>query len=227
MAHEGDAYLTPREHTRRRQRRLAAALAGAVGLLVVSLADHWLWRALKVESNLNVHDWYQLLRQAGYLPLWLVVAAALWFHDRAGRRGRLLALSALGGGGAAELLKLLVQRLRPGQTGEYLFGWSLRGLETPGAHALLGTGNGTASSHAGVAFGAAFMLSYLFPGARPVFMSVAVACGVTRLMAGAHFASDVYSAALMSYAVFVGLRGLDRVRRARAQGATRETALRG
>jgi hypothetical protein len=101
------------------------------------------------------------------------------------------------GGLAAEVVKLLTHRYRPGESGEYMFGWAMDGDRGPGI--------GLASSHAGVAFGAAFMLARLFPGTGCVAVALAVGCGVSRLLVGAHFATDVYVAACLSYGVAAGL----------------------
>ena len=134
----------------------------------------------------------------GFLPLWLVAALALALHDRATmgyRRGALLAASATLGGIAAELLKLVFRRLRPAaQDGEYAFRaftdrpFSTGGLALPSSHAL-------------VAFGAAAMLSRLFPRARVVWWGVAWGCALTRVAAGAHFLSDVVVAAVVGWLV--------------------------
>jgi membrane-associated phospholipid phosphatase len=51
-----------------------------------------------------------------------------------------------------------------------------------------------------VAFGAAWMLSYLFPRARWVWITLAAGCGLSRVLAQAHFVSDVVVAALAAFA---------------------------
>lgn len=110
--------------------------------------------------------------------------------------GLLLITSSGLGGLAAELLKQLTHRFRPGETGEYFFGW---------ATGERGPGFGLASSHAGVAFGAAFMLARLYPRTTPLGLALALGCSATRLLTGAHFATDIYAAAIMSYAVAAAL----------------------
>jgi membrane-associated phospholipid phosphatase len=52
-----------------------------------------------------------------------------------------------------------------------------------------------------VAFSAAAMLSRLFPRAAPVWYAFAIGCGLSRVLAGAHFVSDIAVAALAGYAV--------------------------
>jgi membrane-associated phospholipid phosphatase len=55
------------------------------------------------------------------------------------------------------------------------------------------------SGHTAVAFGAAAMLCRLHPSAWPVWLAIATGCGVTRILARAHYLSDVVAGA------FVGL----------------------
>lgn len=184
------------------RRGFVVALAWVLALLATSLLDQWIWRNCMVHNpRVFVTDTYHFLRQAGFLPVWVALGVSMWLIERRPRRGVLIMLSAALSGAAAELAKTLIQRLRPGATGEYLFGWSLRGLDTPGAEALLRTGYGTVSSHAAVAFGAAFMLMYLFPRAAVIPLGLAVGCAATRLISGVHFASDIVAAAGCAYGI--------------------------
>jgi membrane-associated phospholipid phosphatase len=57
-----------------------------------------------------------------------------------------------------------------------------------------------ASSHVGVAFGALAMLALLFPRTRPVCFALAAGCALSRVLAGAHFLSDVTVAAVLGIA---------------------------
>ena len=68
-------------------------------------------------------------------------------------------------------------------------------------HPLSSRGLGFPSSHAVVAFGAAAILSRMFPRARVVWYAAAVGCAVSRLLAHAHYLSDVVAAALIGIAV--------------------------
>jgi membrane-associated phospholipid phosphatase len=84
--------------------------------------------------------------------------------------------------------------LRPGETGEYIFrAWSERTFSSGGL--------GMPSSHAVVAFGAAAMLSRLFPRARPVWWLLGWGCGLTRVLHGRHFVSDVVLAAIVGWLI--------------------------
>jgi undecaprenyl-diphosphatase len=61
------------------------------------------------------------------------------------------------------------------------------------------------SSHALVAFAGAAALARLFPRATPIWYALAVGCGITRLLSGAHFLSDVVVGALIGVSVAISL----------------------
>jgi membrane-associated phospholipid phosphatase len=93
-------------------------------------------------------------------------------------------------GGLAELLKGLLGRARPLQTGEYRFAWLEPDVHLPG---------GLASSHAAVAFAGAIMLSWFVPAWRIPLLLLAYGCAMTRVVVGAHFVTDVYVGVLLSW----------------------------
>ena len=99
------------------------------------------------------------------------------------------------GGVVAEVLKLLVRRLRPDAE---TFGYAFRAF-TDGP--LSNRGMGMPSSHTLVAFAGAFALARLFPGATWVWILLAAGCGLTRVLATAHFLSDTVTAACVGWAV--------------------------
>jgi membrane-associated phospholipid phosphatase len=103
------------------------------------------------------------------------------------------------GGLAAELLKLLLRRERPeAHAGEYVFrSWS--------SHPLSTAGLALPSSHALVAFAAAAMLARLYPRASWLWFTLAAGCALTRVLARAHFLSDVTLAAIVGWLVAAGL----------------------
>lgn len=177
-------------------RRWLLATAGA--MVAAHLLDALAWQHVRLPSVYD-KDWGRLLRVMGFLPLWLLIALAYWLQRRDGlpRRSHtlLLVLGPALGGGVAELLKLLLRRLRPdAETFGYTFRpfsedlWSNRGMGLPSSHAL-------------VAFAGAFALARVFPRARWVFYVLAAGCGLTRVMATAHYLSDTVAAACVAWIV--------------------------
>jgi len=185
---------------KRRSGRTVWIVGAMVVLIVFTTTLDWRLFHLFAETDperlarLKGRDWYQFLRAVGYLPTWAVLALAVGLCD-AGRRagigrGLLVIVAPIVSGALAELLKLIISRERPIRDGivqnEGEYTW--KGL----FHGFLDGGNlGMPSSHAAVAFGGAAMIGVLFPPARWLMLVLAAACGLTRLLSGAHFASDV------------------------------------
>ncbi|HEV8598670.1 MAG TPA: phosphatase PAP2 family protein [Gemmatimonadales bacterium] len=174
---------------------ITAALATALSLLL----DPWVWRHVSYPSVYD-HDWGRMLRVTGSLVLWAPLSLAVWLEARARgseapRRGWLLFLGPLLAGAGGELLKLLVRRERPDlHAGAYFYrSFSERPLDS---HDL-----GFPSSHVVVAFAGAAVLARLFPRAGAVAYSLALGCAVTRVLAQAHFASDVVAGGILGWAV--------------------------
>ena len=176
------------------------ALGAALGVLALSLAvDQWAWRSLSV-AGIYDKDWGRMLRVVGSLVFWFPLALAVWLERRArepqsaGRAGLLLAAPTLGGG-VGELLKMLFRRERPGpHDGEWVFrAFTDRPFDTRDL--------GLPSSHVVVAFAGAAVLARLFPGAAPVAYLLAAGCGLSRVLARAHFVSDAVAGALAGWAV--------------------------
>ncbi len=173
-------------------------LVSAAAIAAAHLLDETAWRLVRLPSVYD-RDWGRLLRSMGFLPTWLLLALAYWLQVPSGalrRRGTwLLVLGPTLGGLSAEVLKLLLRRLRPevDQFG-YAFRpfadgpWSNRGMGLPSSHTL-------------VAFAGAFALARLFPRARWVFYALAAGCGMSRVMATAHFLSDTVVAACVAWGV--------------------------
>lgn len=157
------------------------------------------------KSRLEELDVYRTFRVAGTVWPWLLICGALIAHAVSVRpRPRALAgaavmilLAAMLSGLGAEALRTVTGRLRP------------IAADLPGTHQFKGlwerfrdpSNLAFPSSHAAVAFGAAFMVAFVFPRAGAVALLAAVGCGITRMAAGAHFASDIFGAALLGYAV--------------------------
>lgn len=191
------------------RRGLLCAGAVLAGFVVLTFADTPIWHALAVRDAewLKGRDWYQALRMAGYLPVWFVVGLVVMLHDRRERRrhgasvpwnafsrGVSILLAPALSGLAAEVCKALIRRHRPHADGSYTYEWFTH-LKAQGV------GIGTVSSHAAVAFGAAFIIARVFPSAKWPLLALAAGCALTRLLAGAHYATDVYGAIILSYAV--------------------------
>lgn len=183
-------------------------LVAVIVMVAAHLLDGWAYRNL-VLDNVYDEDWGRMLRVMGFVPLWLLAAIALVLTDwplrvessarAAWVRGSLLLGGAAGSGIAGEVLKLLLRRERPrAHDGEYVF-------RAFGERTFSTSGLALPSSHSIVAFGAAFMLARLFPRAAPVWYLLAAGCGLTRILAQAHFLSDVTLAALVAWLVVAGI----------------------
>jgi membrane-associated phospholipid phosphatase len=180
-------------------RARAAWMALAITIVATALATLGDTAVYERVHNPGVYDrdWGRLLRVMSFAGTWVALAVALRLHEGADadrralatRRAWLLLWSPALAGGVAELLKILVRRERPAlHDGLYGFRpwdertWSGAGLAFP-------------SSHTAVAFGGAALLARLFPRARWVGYTLAAGCAVTRVLARAHFVSDVVFAA--------------------------------
>ena len=147
----------------------------------------------------------EVLKESGYFFTWVIVSIALLLIDLPKRikggygfakRAVFLITSALLSGLVAEILKLIIRRERP----EPLFfsGGNFRGWV--GAW-WKSNDLGTPSSHAMVAFGAAWALCVLFPQARIIWLFLGVGCALSRMIHQAHLLGDVYIAAVLSYLI--------------------------
>jgi membrane-associated phospholipid phosphatase len=170
-----------------------------VAIVLAHALDGAAWAYMR-DPKVNDREWGRLLRSAGYVPTWLFGAAALALASRV-RWAVSLAVAPALAGGIAELIKLVVRRMRPAvESAAYRFRpfdvdpWSTKGL-------------GLASSHTAVAFGAAAVLSRCFPRTWPVWYLLASGCAATRVMAGAHYLSDTVVAAVIGWGVGVVVWG--------------------
>ena len=173
----------------------------ALALIALSmLGDGWVADNVRF-GRVYETDWGRMLRNFGYLPFWLLAALALALHDRQGerrgwwRRGALLAAAPTGAGIVGELLKILVRRMRPPGVGN---AYAFRPFSD---HPFSSRGFGFPSSHAVVAFAAAAILTAMFPRAKWVWYAAAVGCAISRLLAHAHYLSDVVAGACVGIGV--------------------------
>lgn len=189
--------------------RVLLTIGLVIAAVAVSLAlDGWAYRHLE-RKTIYDGDFGRMLRIEGFLPTWAVVSLALVLCDAAWReaaqnrwrwwRGLLPLISAALAGMAGEVLKLLLRRERPeANAGAYVFrSWSDRPFSTAGL--------ALPSSHAIVAFGALAMLARLYPRARWLWFALAAGCALTRVLARAHFASDVVSGGIAGWLVATAL----------------------
>jgi undecaprenyl-diphosphatase len=177
----------------RRRRAVQWAVAFGAFLIAATFADRWALHAF-YRPELQDTEWWWLLRHAGDLRVWAALGLGLGLAGVAWPRAAYPLASAAVAGGVAELGKLLIGRERPVRDGIiqndgfYVWKGLLRGF--------VDSGNlGIPSSHTAVAFGGAMALS-LF-GGRVLWVAVPIAmgCGMTRMVTGAHFLSDVVAGA--------------------------------
>tara|TARA_R110002072_G_scaffold42064_5_gene117654 strand:+ start:114639 stop:115274 length:636 start_codon:yes stop_codon:yes gene_type:complete len=194
-------YRSPFERKSRRKRRLGIFAMVVAGFLIFTALDFPLLHVFYMGDDRAVehHDWYRFLRVLGFLGTWAVVGVLFVLHDRNRHRGAAVFLSALTSGAIAELLKLVLGRERPVEDGVLQGGWYhfrplLSGFRD-------GSNLGLPSSHAAVAFGGCLMLAALVPNTRRFLLLLAIGCGITRMLTGAHFASDVYLGAVVGWLV--------------------------
>ena len=181
-----------------------ALLVTLAFLLVPAPLDHWTF-IHAYRPDLYDLDWARMLRLVGWWPTWVLAALALWLHRReldaalARRQALLLALSPAASALLCEVLKLLIRRERPYvDEGNWVFrAWSERTFSTSGL--------ATPSSHTMVAFAAATMAVRFFPRLKWVLYPLAWGCAATRVLAHAHYLSDVTFGAVLGWAVGWGM----------------------
>lgn len=192
-------YLSPFERKRRRVRRVRLTLSILGAFVLLTLLDFPLLHLFyhKPLQHIENHDWYRLLRIMGFMGTWILVCIVYIAHDRNRHRGLAIFLSALFAGMFAELLKLVFARERPISCGEIQPGlYHFRGLFSGFQD---GSNLGIPSSHAAVAFGGCMMLACFLPRTRFTLFMLALGCGITRMLSGAHFATDVFVGALIGF----------------------------
>lgn len=181
--------------------RLVMALG--LAFLLVSLLDGWILAQLvtledgtrTVDRTIAHNDWYALLRVMGSLWTWtllaLVTLALGWRLRRCVALWSAAALSGI----AAELLKLVFARERP-VVGSELIEGGYR-FRAPFSGFVDGSNLGLPSSHTAVAFGGCVALALFERRLLVLAPLLALGCGVTRIMTGAHYPSDVFVGAVL------------------------------
>jgi membrane-associated phospholipid phosphatase len=168
------------------------ALLAVLAIVLAHLGDGYAYQHLAKDGVLDA-DFGRMLRIVGYLPLWLLLAVAVWLQTKDRRTALLIGGMPTLGGLVAEVCKIVLRRERPKlHEGEYFFRpyadhfWSTRDIGLPSSHAL-------------VAFSGAWILCRVYPKAWPVWLGLAAGCALTRVQAQAHFLSDVTVAAVVAY----------------------------
>jgi membrane-associated phospholipid phosphatase len=185
--------------------RVSQVFIALVALAAATALDGLAYEHI-VLKNVYETDWGRLLRIIGFLPTWAIVAVALMQASAPPQnaaaqppsprwRGALPLISATLGGLVAEVLKILLRRERPSaHGGAYVFrDWSERTFSSGGL--------ALPSSHVLVAFAGAAMLARMQPRLAWLAFGLAAGCALTRIMARAHFLSDVVLAALLGWLV--------------------------
>ncbi len=198
-----------------------------VGLTASMLADPWVWRHVHIPGDPNKDFWW-MLRNFGYIYLWVIVGAAFVLIDsgpNAGvgtdRRSRGEPTHGAGGEETASLrswrrvarrgLGLVLAAALSGAAAEIMklvvrrerpSGGDFEYVFRPFLDQPFSTkALGLPSSHAATAFGAAFMLCKLHPRGWPIWIAGAAASSYQRVAAGAHYLSDAVLAAVVAYVV--------------------------
>ena len=175
---------------------------GAIGLGFAHVVDFQIESFPKL-GHTKKSDFIQMFRGWGFLGTWVLIAITarlLAKPDRPGamtgwrhhlyRKEWLLFASPLLSGGAAEVGKLIVRRMRPHGEFFYLYrSW----LTDP----FRSSGLGFPSSHTAVAFGGSTILLLQFPKLQIPAIIMAVGCMITRVLSGAHYLSDGIGGALV------------------------------
>jgi membrane-associated phospholipid phosphatase len=186
------------------RRQWVILLIVGLGLIAGShLLDRWAYLAL-AHPAAGDRDWGRFLRIMGFAPTWGVLALALWLDDRRSSAAWQVVIAVVVAGLLAEVFKLLIRRDRPTAALEYTF----RAFSD---QPLNSRNFGIPSSHVMVAFAGASALSRRFPRIAPLLYLLAAGCGLSRLMAQAHYLSDVVAGAVGG--TLVGVADWARTRR--------------
>jgi membrane-associated phospholipid phosphatase len=175
------------------------------------VAEQWPqpWQGLRR----TIHDFLGAIEPFGQPPAVIAVswAVLLCVGRRRGVAFRILA-GALSAGLLADLLKLLLARLRP-----HAFHFEGSVLDT--FHGILPGVTGTShtqswpSAHTATAVGFCLALSSVFPRGRLLFVSLAIGVALQRIETAAHFLSDTLFGAAVGCAVWILVFGRGHVGR--------------
>lgn len=216
-------YFFDAERKGRARSRLTFVSVALLGLVVTVLLDNALFRAAYVGPDqiglVESKAWYQILRQTGDVRTWLIVASAIFAHAfwRAfgGNAPRIrlggiitIALAPMISGLVAEILRAVIGRERPlsisgdsaGEFQGHVWRGAFAGIYHNGQW-FDSSNLGLPSSHAAVAMAGAIATARAFPGSGFVLVPIALGCGITRMLSGRHFSSDVFLGIIVGWAI--------------------------
>ena len=192
-------YRSKTERSRRRTDKIRIGAILVAGLLLLTVLDFPLLHLLYFdhERSIEDHDWYRALRVLGFIGTWLFIGIVFMLHDRNRHRGLSLIFATICAGALAEFGKMFFGRERPVENGIIPDGWyHFRPLFSGVTES---SNLGLPSSHAAVAFAGCLILGMYLNAGRWVLFMAALGCGITRMLTGAHFATDVYLGALIGW----------------------------
>ncbi|MFQ5427357.1 MAG: phosphatase PAP2 family protein [Thermodesulfobacteriota bacterium] len=154
-------------------------------------------------------DIFSFIGNGGFLILLCLILFLLgWRLGRDNLRlaGRDSLYAVLLSGVLAQILKAVFERPRPSHTAEYI----LHALTNPSFFDLTGRFNSFPSGHTATAFAVAAVFSSKYPRLRVPVFATALFIGLSRIVLGSHYPSDVAGGAVLGLAVGVLLiKGLD------------------
>jgi membrane-associated phospholipid phosphatase len=188
-----------------KQRKIQIMLLSGLIIAISLMMDLWVYEQF-IGYRSSQHDWQNVLKNCGYMPVWIVVGIVLILLNRHRPTGHLkrhvgthlpagliLIINVASCALVAEILKLIVRRERPSMhDGMYVY----RSI----FHKTFNSGGlGMPSSHTMVAFAAAWMFAKLYPRISWLCIAIAAGCGMMRVGSNAHFFSDAVVSMVVSY----------------------------
>jgi len=216
-------YFFDSERKGRARSRIVFISVAVLGLILTNLLDNAIFHVVYVGPDkdhfIESKAWYQILRQTGDVRTWLIVALAIFAHAfwRAfgGNSPRIriggiltIALAPIVTGLVAEILRAVIGRERPlsisgdsaGEFQGHVWRGAFAGIYHNGQW-FDSSNLGLPSSHAAVAMAGAIATARAFPGSGFVLVPIALGCGITRMLSGRHFSSDVFLGIIVGWAI--------------------------